>query len=312
MSRYRSPAQRSFIVALLSFCSIVFVILQIHSTSAIAPSSALTQSAEPTIASDAVYIERMAREHAGDRPIATGLVSMAPSQAVVTQEVEYATVNDSPVIGYLARPENATEPLPGIIAIHEWWGLNDNIKAIAERLAGEGYSVLAVDLFGGTVTGDPDEARATMQAAMEKPGRIRANLRQAYGYLTETEEAPTVGSIGWCFGGGWSLQTALLFPNDLDAAVIYYGRLETDPGVLNLLNVPIAGFFGALDRGIPVREVRRFQGALEAMDKSVDIHIYDDADHAFANPSGQRYQAEAAEDAWEKTVAFFADTLKRE
>lgn len=256
------------------------------------------------------YTERMAEEHEGDKPVPSEATLMEPAQAVMSQEVEYATVNGETITGFFAQPAAATEPLPGIIAIHEWWGLNENIQAMAERLAGEGYSVLAVDLYGNQVADERDRARELMQGVMQNPEPANDNLRQAYDYLVTQQQAPAIGSIGWCFGGAWSLNTGLLLPEDLDAMVIYYGRLQTDPAVLAPLSMPIAGFFGGLDQGIPVADVRAFESTLDELGKSAEIYIYEDADHAFANPSGTRYNAEAASDAWAKTTAFLAETLK--
>lgn len=259
------------------------------------------------------FTDRMAKEHQGEQPVATEVALIPPAQAVVSKSVEYATIDSESVTGFLAQPASAVEQgeaLPGIIAIHEWWGLNDNIKAVAERLAGEGYSVLAVDLYGGSVANKPDQAKQLMQGVMGQPADAQENLRRAYDYLLDEQNAPTVGSIGWCFGGAWSLNTGLLLPEQLDALVIYYGRLESDKRVLEPLQMPIAGFFGGLDQGIPVESVQAFETSLNELGKSVEIHLYDDADHAFANPSGDRYDAEAASDAWDKTTAFFAQHLK--
>lgn len=122
---------------------------------------------------------------------------------------------------------------------------------------------------------------------------------------------PSIGVVGWCFGGGWSLQTALALGDGIDATVIYYGRLVTDPAELEPLTSPVLGIFGSLDQGIPVETVREFESALDSLGKEATIHVYEGADHAFANPSGTRYNAEAAEDAWEKTMAFFAQNLRR-
>ena len=119
-----------------------------------------------------------------------------------------------------------------------------------------------------------------------------------------------VGSVGWCFGGGWSLRTGLLLGDDLDAAVIYYGRPVTDPAELAPLTAPVLGIFGELDGGIPVESVREFEAAMKKAGKAASIHIYPDADHAFANPSGTRYNEEAADDAWQKTLAFFDEHLR--
>ncbi|MEB3355368.1 MAG: dienelactone hydrolase family protein [Synechococcales bacterium] len=253
---------------------------------------------------------RLYQSHLGDRPVPTPAVAQAPRQEVTAEPVTYGTVAGEEITGYLARPANATEPLPGLIVIHEWWGLNENIEMMTQRLAGEGYAALAVDLFGQTAD-TPEAARSQVQAATQNPALLQENLRQAYRYLVETEAAPTIGSIGWCFGGSWSLQTALLFPDTLDAAVIYYGgNLVTDPTELEPLSMPILGIFGGIDDNPPVETVREFESVLNDLDKSVEIYIYEGADHAFANPSGTRYNAAAAADAWEKTIAFLNEHLK--
>jgi carboxymethylenebutenolidase len=256
------------------------------------------------------HAERMAREHAHDAPVANPVSQTAPAVEVATSEVQYATVDGRPVTGYLARPATADRPLPGLIVIHEWWGLNDNIRAMTRRLAGEGYAALAVDLYGGQAAADPDTAFKLMTAANERPAAAEDNLRQAYAYLAEQLRAPAVGSIGWCFGGGWSLSTALLLPDRLDAAVIYYGHLVTDPERLATLEMPILGLFGEQDQGIPLESVRAFEAALRGLGKEAKIVVYPGADHAFANPSGRNYQPEAAEKAWLETVAFLEGALK--
>jgi len=254
------------------------------------------------------YTDRMAAEHAGDSPEPAAAAAGEPSSDVVGEQVVYATVDGSEVTGYLARPEGAAEGVPGLIVIHEWWGLNDNVETMARRFADLGYAALAVDLYGGETADDPDGARALMQSVIDEPGPAEDNLRQAYAYLGERLGAPSIGVVGWCFGGGWSLQSALMLP-ELDAAVIYYGRLVTDRDQLATLDTPILGLFGAEDQGIPVDQVREFEAALAELGKPHTIEIYDGAGHAFANPSGTRYQPQAAEDAWEKTKAFLAEHL---
>ena len=201
------------------------------------------------VQADTTYVAAMEREHAGDEPIASGAAG-EPALAVVGESVVYATVDGRGVTGYLAQPAGVEDPLPGIIVIQEWWGLNDNIRAMAEKLAGEGYRALAVDLYQGEVAETRERASALMRESMNRTDALKDNLRQARSFLVE-QGATKVGSIGWCFGGGWSLQTALLLGDDLDAAVIYYGRVVTDSGELAALEAPILGIFGGLDRGIP-------------------------------------------------------------
>jgi len=256
------------------------------------------------------YASRLMESHCADLPVASEAVAYAPATAVETEEVTYATVNGTSVTGYLARPVDATEPLPALIVIHEWWGLNDNIRMMTERLAGEGYTALAVDLYNGEFAEDPQTARSLVDSVSQNPQLAEENLRQAYQYLDE-QSATAIASLGWCFGGSWSLNTALLLPDQLDAAVIYYGgQLETDPARLSSLEMPILGIFGALDDNPSVETVREFEAVLKSLDKSVEIYIYPGADHAFANPSGMNYDPEAAEDAWERTTAFLEQHLK--
>ncbi len=257
------------------------------------------------------YSQQMMKSHLGDRPVASNAIAPAPTVPVTSERVTYATVDGKPITGYLARPANSTAPLPGIIVIHEWWGLNENIEQMTERLAGEGYAALALDLYGGSVAQTPEEARALTQAAGQTPQLLEDNLKQAYQYLTTEQSSPKIASLGWCFGGSWSLNTALLLPTELDAAVIYYGgQLVTESDRLDSLQMPILGLFGALDQNPSVETVRTFEATLNELGKSAEIYVYEGADHAFANPSGTRYNAQAAEDAWEKTTAFLSQHLK--
>lgn len=262
----------------------------------------------PAAAEDA-HTAAMAEEHRGDVPVASGAAEVEPAAPVDAGEVVYARLGERELRGYLARPGEGAAGAPGVILIHEWWGLNDNIRAMARRLAGEGYAALAVDLYGGEAASDAARARVLMQRAMEDTEAARENLRAAHGYLENELGAPRTGSIGWCFGGGWSLQTALMLPGALDATVMYYGRVETDPEQLRGLDTPVLGLFAGNDLAIRPEQVRAFETALSRLGKRAEIHIYEGADHAFANPSGTRYHVEAAEDAWGRTLAFFAETL---
>jgi carboxymethylenebutenolidase len=261
--------------------------------------------------SDDRFDERIAKEHEGDAPVASGAAAEEPAIPVTAQAVRYATVDGREVQGYFARPKLVAGPLPGVIVIHEWWGLNDNIRSMTERLAGEGYAALAVDLYEGQVADDPDRARQLASASRNRVPAIQDNLRQARDYLAREVEAPKIGSIGWCFGGGWSLATAELLGDRIDAAVIYYGRLTSDPQRLLRVEAPILGIFGSEDRAISVESVREFEAALQKRGQPVEIHIYEGADHAFANPSGTRYDAEAAADAWRKTRTFLREHLRQ-
>lgn len=259
--------------------------------------------------SDQQYLLAMQAMHMHDAPVASPATRATPVQPIQHREVAYANVNGQAVRGYLAEPLHADGPLPAIIVIHEWWGLNDNIRDMADQLAGEGYAALAVDLYGGHAATTPEAAVQLMKGVLADTAAANSNLRQAYAYVHDKLHAPRVGVIGWCFGGGWSLQTALLFPDKLDAAVMYYGQPVTDVKTLATLKMPLIGFFGEEDMGITVADVMNFQDALKQAGVNAEIHEYPGAGHAFANPSGERYRPEAARDAWQRTVAFFKQHL---
>lgn len=257
------------------------------------------------------FIDRMEMEHENDAPVANASAREITPAEVTAETVTYATVDGQEVTGYLANPKGAEGDLPGIIVIHEWWGLNDNIRMMTRRLADRGYTALAVDLYNGESAETSEQAGKLARQAGQNPEKAISNLTQAYEYLTEEQGATDIGTIGWCFGGGWSLQTALAMPGKVDATVIYYGRLVTDAAELKKLQMPILGIFGSEDQGIPPSEVNKFEAALNEAGVNNSIHIYEGANHAFANPSGNRYKKEAAEDAWKKTVAFFEQHLKK-
>lgn len=254
-------------------------------------------------------VEAMSREHADDSTDPSPAAEIEPARAVISDpKMAYAEVGDKLVYGYFSAPSDVFEPLPAIIVIHEWWGLNDNVRAMADRLAGEGYMVLAVDLYSGKTADSPAGARALMLEIVENPEPARENIRAAYEFL-ETAGAPRIGSLGWCFGGGWSLNAALLFPDDLDATVIYYGQVTDDEEKLRPLSTPILGLFAADDTGIAIESVEAFGAALERLRKNHEIHVYPGVGHAFANPTGSNYNAEAATDAWDKTLEFLGRHL---
>lgn len=249
-------------------------------------------------------VDAMSREHAGDVGTPSGAAGGPLERAVVAETLPYAEVEDELVYGHFVFPADMVDPLPAIIVIHEWWGLNEGVRAMADRIAAEGYIVLAIDLFGGAVATSPGQARALMLSVVEDSDHANENIRQAYEFVDDTAGAPRVGVLGWCFGGGWSLNTAMLFPEELDAAVIYYGQVTSDEDKLRPIEAPILGHFAEDDRGIPAESVEQFRDALENLRKNYEIEIYPNTEHAFANPSGNNYNEAAAEQAWARTLEF--------
>lgn len=209
--------------------------------------------------------------------------------------------------GFLAQPKQAGK-YPGVIMVHEWWGLNDQIRSMAHILAGEGYAVLAVDLFKGKVATDPEAAMASIEA--NPNDETLPKLRAATKYIRSLSSVDSrrVGSIGWCYGGG---QSFLLGVNEqLQATVIYYGKISTERDLLKRLSQPVLGIFGVDDESIPMETVHSFENTLRSLGGSVEIHAYEGAGHAFANPtSSQAFRKDQAVDAWGKTLDFLKRVL---
>ena len=222
--------------------------------------------------------------------------------------------------GYLVYPELANntqqqqqqEPMPAVIMIHEWWGLNEHIKNQADILAKEGYVVLAVDLYRGEVAADSNRARELTSSVRNNSASAIDNLQSAVNYVKSLEmvDGSRIASLGWCFGGDWSLQLALnSSENPLAATIVYYGRPVTDTASLSSISWPILGIFGDQDQAIPVESVKQFTSALNASGVTNEIYLYEGVGHAFANPSGDNYAPKETADAWQKTIGFLRTYL---
>ena len=239
----------------------------------------------------------------------TLLLLTASTFATDGKSVTYKS-GDETVQGILYTPAGKA-PFPAIIVIHEYWGLNDWVKEQASKLSDQGYVTLAIDLYRGKVATTPDVAHEIMRGVPED--RAKRDLHAAFEFLASQPNVrkDRIGSIGWCMGGGYSLDVALQEPA-LAADVINYGHLATDPEALKKINAPILGSFGGQDHGITPDDVHKFEATLKQLGKQVDVKIYDDAGHAFENPNNKDgYRAADAVDAWKRTVDFLAMTLKK-
>lgn len=208
---------------------------------------------------------------------------------------------------YLSMPAGEG-PFPAIVVIHEWWGLNANIEHWADRLASAGWTAIAVDLYGGVVATDRDAALAALKAVDEATAARTIDRAFAFAASDPRIRATRRAVIGWCFGGGWSLQTALAQPS-LDGAIIYYGQLETEAAKLAAIKARVLGVFGTRDKGIPNEEVDKFEASLRTAGVRAEILRYD-ADHAFANPSNPIYDEAKAGDAWNRVLAFLGEIAR--
>jgi carboxymethylenebutenolidase len=229
---------------------------------------------------------------------------------VESATVIYGDLAGRPLSGYFTHPPGAAAGRPGVLVFHEWWGLNDNIRRMSDRLAAAGYLVLAVDVYDGKTAETPDQAQHLMQAALDDMPANDANIGSAYVWLKQTAHAGKIASLGWCFGGGMSFEAAQVLGGKLDAVVIYYGFVNGDRKQLARIEAPVLGLFGGLDQSITPETVHAFEAGLRSLGAHPLIHVYPDAGHAFANPSGKNYRKDDAEDAWKRTLDFLAANLK--
>lgn len=219
--------------------------------------------------------------------------------AVSAERVQYFDA----VEGVLVEPEGLANA-PGVILIHEWWGLNENMEETARRVASHGYRVLAVDIYEGQVAATPDEARELRVAVQEE--RAMTNLAAANKFLRERGSMKTA-SWGYCFGGEQSATFSL--EGETDATVVYYGNLAKPLANPDAITSPMLLIFGSEDTSTTLASAQELQTTLQGLDKSVELHGYEGRGHAFANPSNAGHDKTDTRDAWDKTLAFLAKNL---
>ena len=200
-----------------------------------------------------------------------------------------------------AKPSNKY-----LFVIHEWWGLNDYIKKEAATFAIEmpGVNVIAVDLYDGKIATTPEEAGKYMGEV--KTDRATAILKGVEMYAGPKAQ---FASIGWCFGGGWSLQEALLGGKQTVGCVMYYGMPEKDVAKLKTLNSDVLGIFATQDKWINPEVVGQFKKDMATAGKSVTVESYD-ADHAFANPSNPKFKKDDAAKAHGQALSYLRGRFK--
>lgn len=228
---------------------------------------------------------------------------LAHAAAAALETVSLTTAGGRNVKAALAVPDKT--PAPALLLVHEYWGLNDQIKSVAADVARQGYLALALDLYDGRVGQTADEARKYMGEV--KPDEAADTIASWVTWLdSHARGTGKVGSIGWCFGGGWSLMAGILAP--VDAVVVYYGKVDRSPDTLKKLRGPVLGHFATRDGWINKDMVGKFEAAMKEAAQAYTTHWYD-ADHAFANPTAGRYDEADAKLAWERTLAFLEKHL---
>ena len=217
---------------------------------------------------------------------------------------------DTLTTGYLAVPAGEG-PFPALVIIHEWNGLQDRVRQLADDFAAEGYVTLAADLFQGRTGANREENMALVGEAQANPDAMIANLDAAVAYLRgRSDVTGKVGAMGWCFGGGVALSFGLDGVNH-EATAIFYGRLVDDPEVVAALDHEVYGTFAALDGGPSPESVAAFEDALRAAGVEHDLHIYDDVNHGFwlRVDGDPELRAAPAADAWQRLKAYLERTV---
>jgi carboxymethylenebutenolidase len=242
------------------------------------------------------------------KEIAGGSKERQEEDSIETSTVWYVSGTDS-VGAYLAVPKGEGK-FPALIVIHEWWGLTPWMKGNADSFAKKGYIALAIDLYRGKSTSDPKEAMDLVKNLPKE--RAITDLKSAYNYLSNLTSVDTqkIGSIGWCFGGGYSFQAALNIPQ-LTMCIVNYGTLSSDENLIKNIHCPVLCIFGEEDKAIPPADVKAFDKAAKNVGLKVDIKFFPGVGHAFMNPGNTAgYKKETADSAWEDIYTFLDKNLK--
>jgi carboxymethylenebutenolidase len=237
------------------------------------------------------------------RPAGSGSRSTAPETSFVQ-----VGGGDQAAGAFVAWPAG-NQAAPAIVVVHEWWGLNDQIRAVARRLSGQGYVAIVPDLYHGKVASDPMKAHELMRGLDEAEALGTLEAAAAWVRAQPRVAKSRVGTIGFCMGGGLAQHLALQ-DSGVAAAVMFYGSPETDPEKLAQLKGALQAHFGVEDEGIPMKRVDEFRAAFEKAGKSAEIYTYPGAGHAFMHDGLPSFRPDAARQAWARTLAFLQKHLR--
>ena len=217
--------------------------------------------------------------------------------------ITFNTKDEKPANGYLVKSDKPTNKY--IFVFHEWWGLNDYVKKEADELQKKlgNVNILAIDLYDGNVAANRKDAAKYMQAVNQQ--RAINIISGAMDYVGKDVR---VGTLGWCFGGGWSLQASIMLGKQGKACVMYYGIIENTPETFKNLDAPVLGVFAEKDAWVNPEVYGNLEKNLKAAGKKVTVKSFN-ADHAFANPSNTSFDEKATKEAKDLTLKFFKDHL---
>ncbi|SMO37752.1 carboxymethylenebutenolidase [Solitalea koreensis] len=225
-------------------------------------------------------------------------------KSVAGTDITYPTADGKTAHAFVIKSQKPTDNY--VFVIHEWWGLNDYIKQESEKIYNDlgNVNVIALDLYDNQIATTREDAAKYMGAVNTE--RAKAIIEGAFKYVGPKAK---IGTIGWCFGGGWSLQTSLLAGKQAAACVMYYGMPEKDIARLMLLNTDVLCIYGSQDQWITPKVIADFQADMKSAGKKIIVKEYN-ADHAFANPSNPKFDKTATEDAYKHVMEFFKSRLK--
>lgn len=235
-------------------------------------------------------------------------IALLPAGLLQAGSITTFKVGDETVQAWVAKPEGSGPATPGMVVIHEWWGLNKQIKGVAERLAASGYLAIAPDFYRGKVPADAGLAHEMMRGLSET--RAVDIIKGAVAHLRTIDKAGTrpVGTVGFCMGGRLALAAGLRGA-PVQATAMFYGSVETTEDAVATLKSPLLGIFGADDHGIAVEDIKKFEAALQAEQKKATIIVYPAVGHAFFNEERSSYDPITAEDAWHRLQEFLQETI---
>lgn len=219
--------------------------------------------------------------------------------------IKFKTKSGNEANAYFVESKNKSNKY--ILVFHEWWGLNDHIKREADELNEKlgDVNIIALDLYNGKVASTREDAAKYMQSVNKD--RAIEIVKGAFEFAGKDAE---IGTIGWCFGGGWSLQASILAGKQGKACVMYYGIIENTSETFKELNAPVLGIFAEKDGWVTPEVYGNLEKNLKAAGKKVTVKSFN-ADHAFANPSNPNYDKQATKEAKELTLKFFNENLMK-
>ncbi len=272
---------------------------------------ACAQDDEPAAGADPV--ERTNAAQASDSPArdTPSIADIPPAIDVTGYAIAYGDAAVRINNGYFVLPTDVGEALPGVLLIHDRWGLNDYVRAMARRLSGEGFAVLAVDLFDGQTASSAGQAEELVEQFLGDRPAVLANIGQARTWLEENGLPPRIAALGFGYGGEWALEASLDAGEEIDAIVMFYGRVIGNVEELKALSAPLLGVFAQQDSTIPLRDVTQFRSQLRDLGKSgAVVLIHPNVAHDFANPDSAAYDHDAAVENWNSAVAFLGTSLR--